>query len=82
MKMSDVNVEVGKILQMNRKYCNIKQREVGKVLGVKANQICRYEKGLNQIPLEKLILYCDILSMPMTGILNQAIENIEKGRYK
>jgi UDP-N-acetylglucosamine 1-carboxyvinyltransferase len=54
IKMSDLNVRVGKLIREARKAQGLTQKELGDKLGISESLVSRYEKGKVNASLEAL----------------------------
>lgn len=64
-KNTDFNVNLGKKLSFLRQNRSLSQGELGEFLGVRAQQIHKYETGENRLTVEKLKDCADVLGVSM-----------------
>lgn len=48
---------------------NITQKEIANAIGIKQQQYARYENGINELPINYLILICKYLNLSADYIL-------------
>jgi len=63
---------IGKAIRQKRRIANTTIEEVSKVLGVSYQQITKYEKGVDRIPLFRLIKLCGLLKIDLIKLVNFA----------
>lgn len=68
LKLIDINI--GKRIRYLRKLYNISQKDLGKALGVGAQQMSKYELGKDRIAASKLPILEEILQTRMTRIIH------------
>ncbi|MBG3128758.1 helix-turn-helix transcriptional regulator [Proteus mirabilis] len=61
----DVNVLVGKRIQIKRKELGYTGSQLAAKLGVSQQQFSRYERGMNKIDLSYLVLLANYLNTPI-----------------
>jgi len=61
-----------------RKRNNVTQSELAKNLGIVANQISRYEKGLNDPPIDKILLLVDYFQVDLNDFILADMSKGEK----
>ncbi len=61
----DFNTSIGKRLMLIRMSSKLSQGDLGKKLGVKAQQIHKYETGENRLSAEAVQKCCEIFGVPV-----------------
>ena len=71
-------------LQWIRDCKNITQKEIAEALGMKQQQYARYEKGINIMPITRLIEICKYLNVSADYILGftNEMNSIKKEKIK
>jgi transcriptional regulator with XRE-family HTH domain len=60
------NAEIGRRIRARRLECGFSQTQLGVKLGVKFQQIQKYEKGVNAVSSDRLEQICDLFQVPIT----------------
>lgn len=56
-----IEARIGKALKLKRVDADMSQTELAKRVGMSPQQIHQYEKGLNRLPVSRLIEFSDVL---------------------
>jgi transcriptional regulator with XRE-family HTH domain len=65
-RIENWNVKVGRRIRARRLACGLSQNQLGEKLGVKFQQIQKYEKGVNAVSSDRLEQISDIFQVPIT----------------
>jgi len=58
---------IGKNLKRIRKFLNLPQTDMGKIIGVSFQQMQKYENGQNRLPAEKIYYISALFDIPLTS---------------
>jgi transcriptional regulator with XRE-family HTH domain len=61
-----VSVRIGELIRRRRKELDLTQKDLAKKLNVTAQQIQKYESGVNCLRIDKLIEFCQALALPIS----------------
>lgn len=61
--MHDVDIYVGKRLRQARHLCQMTQQELAEQLGVKFQQVQKYETGANRVSASRLVMICRAMDL-------------------
>lgn len=64
-QVSDINLFIGKQLRKRRKLLGLTQDDLGKMVGVRFQQIQKYECAANKISAERLFQLADALDVSL-----------------
>jgi transcriptional regulator with XRE-family HTH domain len=67
---TDIDREVGKRLRALREEAGLSQTALGARSGVTFQQVQKYENGVNRLPINRLIEFCEALSVPASQVLD------------
>jgi ribosome-binding protein aMBF1 (putative translation factor) len=67
---TDIDREVGKRLRVLREEAGMSQTALGARSGVTFQQVQKYENGVNRLPINRLIEFCEALSVPASQVLD------------
>lgn len=67
-KPNPVDVYVGKRIKEIRKSKGMRQGELGKAIGVRFQQIQKYEDALNRVAASRLYMICEALDVTVTEL--------------
>lgn len=73
-----IRTVVGKNLRTLRQLRNLPQKAVGAFIGVTFQQMQKYEKGINSISAEKLLLLSVALQYPVQDMFKGALKELEE----
>jgi transcriptional regulator with XRE-family HTH domain len=65
-KATDISKHIADILMQYRRRRQLSQRHVADLIGVSFQQYQKYEKGRDRLSLERAILMCESLGVPLT----------------
>jgi transcriptional regulator with XRE-family HTH domain len=65
-RIENWNVKVGRRIRARRLQCGLSQTQLGEKLGVKFQQIQKYEKGVNAVSSDRLEQLSDLFEVPIT----------------
>lgn len=68
----DVDREVGRRLSTFRKAAGMTQSQLAEHLGVRAQQVCKFEVGKNRLCASKLYLAAEALGVPVSAFFDPA----------
>lgn len=71
--VSPVDVEVGRRVRDARKERSLSQSALAEQIGVKYQQIQRYENGVNRISASRLLRISQALGLPLSALLPDAV---------
>lgn len=77
MARGDIEKEyerIGRALRYVRTESGVTQSQLAEELGVTFQQIQKYEKGENRIPVVQLVLACRALDFPIERLLDECVE--------
>jgi len=66
-----INKEIGKRLKYKRQILRITQKQLAQELGVTPQQIQKYEKGMDAIPIFRLVKTMKIFNVNANYFINQ-----------
>ncbi|MBO9547009.1 helix-turn-helix transcriptional regulator [Caulobacter sp.] len=70
-----VDVRIGKLLRAYRQFSDLTLDDLGKAIGVSAQQIQKYERGANRISASKLFEVARVLEMSPAAFFEGVEEN-------
>ena len=65
-KATDLSKHIAEILMQYRRRKHLSQRYIADLIGVSFQQYQKYEKGKDRLSLERAILMCERLGIPLT----------------
>lgn len=65
-KTTDIGRHIGEILSRYRQRHQLSQRHIAEMIGVSFQQYQKYEKGRDRLSLERAIMMCEKLHIPLT----------------
>ncbi len=65
---SRINGEIGARIKTYRNQGGLTQAELGKRVGLSQQQIQKYEKGQDRVPVDKLQIICEVLGIEASAI--------------
>lgn len=68
--VSTINKHLGEKLRQERLVRGFSMKVLADALGITHQQVQKYEKGINQISVEKVLDICRILKMPVSVFLS------------
>lgn len=73
------NLEYGSKIRYYRTLKGYSLKRLAALLGISAQQLQKYEKGINRITIERLNAICSILDLPLHEFIQtkNSLENIE-----
>jgi transcriptional regulator with XRE-family HTH domain len=71
----EIDIEVGRRVRAARHLRGFTQLELGKKVGVKFQQIQKYETGANRISCSRIVLIAEALNVPATDFLSEIVAN-------
>jgi len=74
--------QIGEILKYYRKYKNLTQVELSKLIGISAQQLQKYEIGKNKISASRLKKISEILEVPANHFFESSFSNLNVMRHK
>ena len=74
------NATVGNNIKYIRKLNNYTQARVGKAIGTTFQQVQKYEKGINVISLDKLLIFCEATNTDLSWFL-RPLDKLGKKLY-
>ena len=63
--------QIGEVIKIFRKLNNLTQIELGKMIGISAQQIHKYETGHNNISYRQVLQLAGILNIPSSYLFNE-----------
>ena len=69
-KAKDILLAIGDQLRVARQLQGFTQSTLAEALGVSPSLVCRYEEGLVDITLSKMLEWCSICGYPSVNIIN------------
>jgi transcriptional regulator with XRE-family HTH domain len=63
--VSDLNLQIGRRVRTRRRLMNMTQQQLGEAMGVRFQQIQKYETGANRLTADKLPKLAEILEVPV-----------------
>jgi len=79
-KPDDLDVELGRLLRVERIARGLSQTELGNLIGVTFQQIQKYESGANRLPMGRLVRIAKILGVDVTYLLGGGQHTVSAGR--
>ena len=79
-EISDYCVGIGKALRTIRTEKGLPMKAVAEELEVSIAQVSRWENGINGLPVETFVRYCNFLDVPFREIDRIAEEYAKKGK--
>lgn len=61
-----IDIEVGRRIRQHRKLLNLTQTDVGEAIGVKFQQVQKYETGANRVSASRLAAIASVLQMQVS----------------
>lgn len=78
-KATELSQKVAEVLSRLRDSRNMSQRDFAESIGVSFQQYQKYEKGRDRLSLEKAILLCSHLGLPLTVFASEAETAVPAG---
>lgn len=76
-------VIIGQNIRKLREECGVTQRDLAALLGVSFQQINKYEKGVNRLPIEKMYLFSKTHNIALEHFFNGIkLNNIAERPYQ
>jgi len=75
--VQEINQSIGHKIRAFRTMRGISQARLANSLGVSAQQVQKYEQGINGVSIGKLKIIAECLSIPITAFLDETIEPLE-----
>ena len=74
--VTDIDIKIGQQLKYIRKIQGFSLEELGKKVGVSAQQLQKYEKGINRVAVSRLIKIAHTLGKPPEYFYRSAMRKI------
>ena len=68
---AEFDARLGRLLQRRRRQLGLTQQQLGKAVGVRFQQIHRYETGANKVTAERLWALAKALDVPVTYFFDE-----------
>ncbi len=75
MERTDINTTIGRNIKYRRLLRGLPQKAVGNHLGITAQQIQKYEAGVNALSSEKLLQLADLFDCSVNDLYGDAIDH-------
>jgi transcriptional regulator with XRE-family HTH domain len=69
-----IDREIGRVVRRLRLGAGLSQQAVARKIGTSFQQVQKYERGVNRIPLSRLILLCDALGVTVVDVVGEVVE--------
>jgi len=69
-----IDREIGGVLRRVRLGAGLSQQAVARLVGTSFQQIQKYERGVNRVPLSRLILFCEALDVTVLDVVAEVVE--------
>lgn len=69
-----IDREIGSVLRRLRVASGLSQQAVARRIGTSFQQVQKYERGVNRIPLSRLITLCDALGVTVVDVVGEVVE--------
>lgn len=66
--MTDINTLIGNRIRRRRKMLQMTQSDLAAAIGIRFQQIQKYETGLNQMTVERIVQVTKALGMPVAEL--------------
>ena len=70
VRLGPVDNHVGGRVKLRRRMLGLSQQKLAGSLGVTFQQVQKYENGVNRLPINRLIEFCEALSVPASQVLD------------
>lgn len=77
-----IDIHVGNRIRIQRNLMNMSQQDLANKIGVKFQQVQKYEKAMNRVSASRLYMIADVFQIPVAYFFNEFDPSAEKEKHR